>query len=220
MDIYRRSRKWCVAILLVLLAAGCHPAVPHQNVWATVDTDYKGHGPKVVVLGDSITNSVHDRLHTAFAGRSARIVSALGEGLTGGPWTSTDPVPMMVIQADILAATTTGSTGVVAVVALGTNDAWNPRLTSDPVAALDLILDSFAGACTVGVEVTLGAGIVGYNGVKAAAINAELVARADVVVDWRERALPGDIEADGIHLTPVGQVSYAAAVGAAVANCV
>lgn len=192
---------------------------PHQGPSATVDERYYGDGPRVVVLGDSITNSVHDRLHAELADRSARIASVSGEAFVGGPATyaAGRPTPFMVERAAALARTDPA----VAVVALGTNDALQPAFARrDSTGELDRVFRSFDRACTVGVLIAPAApGSPAYDEEKAAVLNQRIRARSDVVVDWRLHPRPGDLRPDDIHLTDQGQRAYARAVAAGVRAC-
>lgn len=217
-------RKFWVAAtaVAVLVATACEPArltpAPHQVDYLTDDAGYYGTGPKVAVLGDSITNSTHDRLHDALPGRGVRTTSMAGEGWAGGPWTQYLGAngPIMVARAGTLAATKPA----VAVLALGTNDSWQELLAPyDPLPPLDLVVDTFGPACTVGVLVAETTTADHYDAARAAAINARLRQRVDVVVDWRLTAPAAHIAADGIHLSAAGMAPYTAAVAAGVEAC-
>ncbi|MEZ5178192.1 MAG: pentapeptide repeat-containing protein [Acidimicrobiales bacterium] len=191
---------------------------PHGSSGMTDDSWYYGAGPKVVILGDSLTNSAHDQLHTALLDHATAIVSMPGEGFAGGQGTVAlgSPSPVMALRAATFAATGPA----VAVVALGTNDASNPLLVgTDPMPYIDSIFGSFGGSCTVGVLIAESAPWEQYDAAKAVAVNASIRAHADVVVDWRLHADPGDIDWDGIHLTPQGRTAFTAALRAGVDAC-
>lgn len=184
----------------------------------TEDDRYVGSGPEVAMLGDSITNSAHDRLHRELRGFASAIVSMSGEGFSGGPGTEAhgSSEPIMTVHAERFAATSPA----VAVIALGTNDAWDPALIAeDPLPHLDAIFRSFDGACTVGVLVVEHPDAASYDPDRAAAINRRLRLRSDVVVDWRLHAPAIAITPDGIHLTRAGQRGFTEAVVAGVQAC-
>jgi lysophospholipase L1-like esterase len=179
-------------------------ATSHGASHITVDDRYHGAGRKVVVLGDSLTNAAHDELHRGFdrRGHQALIVSGNGEGFAGGPWTDGFgvPEPWLLQEAERTAALDPQ----VAVIALGTNDAWLPSLPLDEsLAALDEVFRAYERTCTVAVLIAEVTTASGYDEAEAVAINRALESRADVVVDWRLSG-DADVGADGIHLTDSG----------------
>lgn len=212
-----------VVVAVVAWLAACEavppPSGPHQAPMLTDDgVNTFGSGPLVAVVGDSLTNSVHDRLHEGLGEVSTTITTAAGEGFAGGPWTDKWGLttPWMVDRAAVQA-----SLGpAVGVVALGTNDVWTDRLRElDALPAVDATFGAFGDTCTVGVLVAEETSAVGYDEAKAAAINERIRADADVVVDWRLHAVEADIDSDDIHLTSSGGDAYVAALRSAVDEC-
>jgi hypothetical protein len=94
-------------------------------------------------------------------------------------------------------------------------------LTADQaLAAWDQITNAFGGACIVGVTVSEDGD--GIDAAEAAAINARVRERSDVVVEWAERSGSDRgryLGADGIHPTPEGEELFASMVAEAVDSC-
>lgn len=90
------------------------------------ETEYQwtGDGPKVVILGDSLTVSSRDELRERLDDVSLKIGAHFGEGLAGGALSAATGSPLM----ESIATTYSADPPEVAVIALGTNDAWLAEL--------------------------------------------------------------------------------------------
>jgi len=214
-----RSR-WAVALLLVAACNGESEAEPTTTTTTTttsyghIEERYEGEGPEVVVLGDSLTVHSREALRKALDGYSVKVGAMVGEGLSGGPWSSFVGYPIMPTTARSYAK----DDPAVAVLALGTNDAWSSGL-SLPAAqeAWRAMTSEFASSCIVGVTVTESTTAANYSIEEARGINALMLADSDQVVDWRQRA---DVTApDGIHLTEQGREVRAEEIRDAVEAC-
>jgi lysophospholipase L1-like esterase len=169
----------------------------------------------VVVLGDSLTVQSREALGRELAGYALKVGAFQGEGLAGGPFSEGFGGTMMLTTAERYARDDPD----VAVIALGTNDAWSQDI--ELPAALDAwrtMARLFDAACIVGVTVTETATAAGYDQGKARAINELVVAGSDQVVEWRELAVHATDE-EGIHLTPEGADVRATAIRRAVDAC-
>jgi hypothetical protein len=195
----------------------CIPGGREESQFGVLDAAYQGIGPRVAVLGDSIAMASADEVRAELEQWSLRLSAIVGEGLAGGPLSVVGDAPSGLERAADLA----GGAPAVAVVALGTNDAMLADLTADEaLAAWDQITNAFGGACIVGVTVTEDG--EGIDPADAAAINARVRDRSDVVVPWAERsgADPGRyVGADGIHPTPEGEQLFATMVAEGVEAC-
>jgi len=179
---------------------------------------YQGSGPKVVVLGDSLTVQSRTQLRSVLAKRSIKIFGINGEGLSGGAYSELRGHPVV---PRIITEYASDPPAVV-VMALGTNDVWRSDLTlAGFEAGLDRLADAFPRACQVGVTVTETSRGLLYDRDKAIAVNKEIRARADVVVDWAKLG-PGPrytLEVDHIHLTGEGARFRSDLIGRAVDRC-
>lgn len=193
-------------------------AIPDQMI----EQDPTGEGPLVVVIGDSIADSARGALHLALDDHATLVGAVPAEGFAGGPYTKGalgDGDPLMVRTArrygDLDPA--------VAVIALGTNDAWSDELPLDrALAGIDDVVDALGDACLVVVLPQRAADATpDYDRDEAAAIRARLVEVADEVVAWDEvtGATDGLLVADGVHLTQAGQLAWGANVAEAVRRC-
>jgi lysophospholipase L1-like esterase len=185
-----------------------------------IDTEYRGDGPTVAVLGDSLTVQSWDELVDALDGYAVRIAAIRGEGLSGGPFSREMGQAMMPAQVREMALDPPD----VVVVGLGTNDVWGSDLSVDGFRATWAeLVTAVAGSCLVGITVTeeAPAAVPPYDGAAAAAVNSLIRADSDVVVDWATEGL-GDRYTDAtdtIHLTDDGQRHRAALVREAVDRC-
>ena len=106
----------------------------------------------------------------------------------------------------------------VVVVALGTNDAWNPtRSLPGALAGMDDIVEGFTDACLVGVTVPQDAPIEGYSTERGRSLNEAMRRWADVVVLWE----PGLnlLRDDGVHPSGEGRRIRARLLADGVAEC-
>ncbi len=182
------------------------------------DSRYYGSGSKVAILGDSLSVAPTRRCRNAWWVTRPGSSPCSAKGSPAAPWSELAPMHPPVAQHR---AQQFGASGAkVAVVELGTNDAWWPALIArDAIAAMDGVYASLADACTVGVLVTETDPDDAYDPVEAASINDHTRAPADVVVDWRLHADPSAIAADGIHLTEAGTLAFADAIVEGVDLC-
>jgi lysophospholipase L1-like esterase len=173
-------------------------------------------GPTVVVLGDSLINQSRSRLHDLLdPDHRTKIAAYVGEGLGGGAFTTVLGADEPAMQE--IAARYAADGADVVVVALGINDAWRPELAADDaVAGLAEIVGRFGSACIVGVEVNPWSEAESYAPAEAAAINAELVRLADVIVPSLTPEQTGE---DQIHPTVEGLDVLAAGIADAVREC-
>jgi lysophospholipase L1-like esterase len=151
-------------------------------------------------------------------GHSLKVAALTGEGLAGGSISAAVGGGGMTE----VAATYAADDPAVAVIALGTNDAWLEQLTADEaIAGLETIVDALADACLVMVTITESASAEGYDVAEAREINDSIEAAADEVVDWRRISTSevGLLRPDDIHPTPAGAEVFAAAIADAVERC-
>lgn len=182
-----------------------------------VEERYRGDGPKVALLGDSISVAAAPHLRRDLRGYATKIAAVIGEGVAGGP------ISHAFGSGDMLEiATRYGQDPpAVGIVALGTNDVWRAELSAaDARRVLPDLVSALGAGCLVVVLLADGAGVADYDPAAAAAINDQLRTVADEVVDWGEiAARPGSLKADGIHPTDVGAAALAEALAAAVRRC-
>lgn len=198
------------------------PATPTtgggSNVYGEIEESYGGSGPRVAVLGDSLMVASRQRLRSLLDGHSLKVAALTGEGLAGGSISAAVGGGGMTE----VAATYAADDPAVAVIALGTNDAWLEQLTADEaIAGLETIVDALADACLVMVTITESASAEGYDVAEAREINDSIEAAADEVVDWRRISTSevGLLRPDDIHPTPAGAEVFAAAIADAVERC-
>jgi lysophospholipase L1-like esterase len=195
----------------------CFPTDRTRSGYGVIDLVYDGDGPRLVLVGDSISALSEDELRAALADRSVRMAAIQGEGLAGGGLTTAGGLGSMGAWAADVAA----DEPEVVVVALGTNDALLGELAlPDALAAWDRIAEAHEAACLVGVSFP--AGGEGVDAAEARALDDRMRARSDVVVPWAEAAAadPGRyLEADGIHPTTAGQELFASLVADAAGAC-
>jgi lysophospholipase L1-like esterase len=226
-------RTWAAGALVVLAACGggsegdAGPeavestattpttAAPLTRGYGRVEETYAGDGRRVVVFGDSLTVQSRGALGRELSGYALKVAAVRGEGLGGGPFSERYDTELMVSAARDYAK----DGPEVAVLALGTNDAWSQKLAV-PAAreAWRTITGLFGSACIVGVTITEATAAAGYEVDEARAINELIVEGADEVVDWRELG-PPVTAGDGIHLTPEGAAVRAEAIRRAVDAC-
>ena len=182
-----------------------------------MERTYTGSGPRVAVLGDSITVGSRPALREELSSRSLKIGALLGEGLSSGPYSQVLGEDVMLSAAEDIS----DDGPPVAVLALGTNDAWNPRLTLDAAQeALARYDELLSETCLVVVTVNEDAVAPDFDRSEAAAINESLRAMADQVVDWDVLAdAPGALRDDTIHPSDAGKQAWARAVADGVERC-
>ena len=178
---------------------------------------YTGSGPKVAILGDSLTalewNDLYDSLDRDHA---VEIGAWYGEGYNAGKFSEG-------LGAALLPATAKGfatSHPAVVVLAIGTNDALYRRSTPQALAAMQTMVAEFRGACMVGVTLPEHSGVKGWSNAEAHTLNVAMRKWADQVVDWASMSTgAGILQADGIHTTAKGTKLRANAIVAAVERC-
>lgn len=219
----------------MLVAFGCGGSDPPRRAAApitaptagrpdlgSVDDEPTGSGPLVAILGDSLTTSSRDLLVADLHDRSVLIGAMFGEGWADGPFSDKlDADPPLIVDAALRYA---AQRPAVMVLALGTNDAWNPSLpVDDALRQVDRALEAIEnGTCVVVVEVDESVPEqANYDGERAARINDRLATRAEVTVPWSEltdlhRRWLAD---DGIHLRAAGRRARSTLIADAVASC-
>ena len=212
--------------LLVVLAAACGgpratpalkaPPVPNYGAIATA---YVGHGPKVVILGDSLTvlewNDLYDALDDRY---SVEIGAWYGEGYNGGPFSAGALHGHAIIPA--AAKGYARSHPAIVVFALGTNDALERHPTSIAISTMATMVREFQGACKVGITIPDDSTVAGWSNTEAHTLNLAMRAWADQIVDWTHMsARPGILTADGIHTTHKGTRVRANAIVSAIERC-
>lgn len=190
---------------------------PDRNRLGGTDHEWVGSGPKVVILGDSLTVSSRSELRERLAHTSLKIGAHFGEGLGGGPISDAVGSSVMITTSSAYAL----DPPEVVVIALGTNDAWNPDVgLADSVAAWGLIRSHFAGACIVGVTATESATESGYDQGTARTLNELIRSDSGQVVDWAATGTSSDLLTDDlIHLTPQGRAHRSDLIADAVDEC-
>lgn len=181
-----------------------------------VESEYSGSGPSVVVLGDSIADVSRRELHRVLDPHyRTKIAAVWGEGFASGPLSAAIAEGRAVMLE--AAAEYARDTPATVVIALGTNDAWNPRLELDTAEdAMGQMVAEFPDSCIVGVEINEWSRAENYNRGEAAALNEQLRALADVVVPALQ---PSDVSDDMIHPKAEGRMAFARAIGSGVGQC-
>jgi lysophospholipase L1-like esterase len=212
----------CAGVLSVSTSCGSDdsPGAPPPSTGGfdvgLIEDDYAGSGPTLVILGDSITDHSRAQLHRVLDPRyRTKIGAVTGEGFSGGPLSAAVGEGRRgMLEAATKYARDDPSTVVIA---LGTNDAWNPLLGLDAAteAMADMIV-KFPESCVVGVAVSEWSEAENYDRDEAQSLNAQLRDLADVVVPALE---PADVGADMIHPTTEGRTAFAQAVASGVGRC-
>jgi len=187
-----------------------------EDPFVTLDDSFRGQGPKVAILGDSITKRSEPALRQALHNRSIWITALQGEGLSGGPWKLLGS-SLMVKTADKLRLLKPD----VVVIALGTNDAWSPKLTQEAAESAWIhITDELADSCIVAVTVTENSNAKDYDTAEAKYLNHLKRTDADVIVDWGSLGQGNRYTGkDGIHPTQAGEEHFAELVSHGVDQC-
>lgn len=220
------SRTLTAAIALAVSAvlAGCSwfgddPAAD-QPALGRIDRDPVGTGPLVVVLGDSLTVQSRDDLVDVMDDRSLLVAAISGEGWTGGVFSREHEGDPPVVDAGLAYG---ARQPAVAVLALGTNDAWSGELpAAASVAQIDRVVGAQGDACIVAVEIDEDVPEQpDFDREIARAVNEHLRAVADEVVPWSWAANGGTglITEDGIHLTDRGRLARSGLIDEAVDRC-
>lgn len=210
--------------------AGASPV--HVSAGATTTADFTaylpadqpippyvgGPGPKVAVMGDSITQMSTTAIHTALD----PIAEVGVVGINNQRFDQLQPV------ADRFAATSPDQV----ILALGTNDAGQGWPLADTEAAIASMIATFpAASCITVLTPTDTTGLANYNVAVGPLIeHLRSLPATDPriqVADW-EYVLGEHMKAgepggrwtlDTVHLTPLGQAQYAALMQAAVQSC-
>lgn len=214
-----------VVLAVIVAACGCQPnsvAVPSKGTSGVIMHTYTGTGPRVVVLGDSLTVGTWDRLYRDLGqDHAVKIAARFGEGFDGGSFSDAFGRPVMVDAAAEYAA----DQPAVAVIALGTNTAWHNSARADDI---DLALANeatavagFGAACLVRVTLPTASTAPGWDPAVAERLNASSAAWTDRTVDWAGTvaARPELLDAGGVHATPEGYRVRAKMIAAAVRSC-
>ena len=192
------------------------PGTPDLRDVGEIEEAYTGTGPRVVVLGDSLTAISRQPLRAALHGHALMIGALWGEGLGGGPISSAVDRRIMQETARAYGATHPE----VAVLALGVNDCWLDFLSLDgALEGLRSIATSLEGAKLVGVMITETSPVPEFDNERAGLINDALRDRTDVVVEWGAiEETARYLEADRIHPNPEGSKLFASMVAEGVAR--
>ncbi|MEO6629675.1 MAG: GDSL-type esterase/lipase family protein, partial [Aquihabitans sp.] len=182
-----------------------------------IEQSWHGTGPKVAVLGDSLTVQSKAQLQDELRAYSVKIGAINGEGLSGGAFSRGLWEPIMPTAARAYAA----DPPAVLVVALGTNDVWRTDLSATTFSrAWTELRSEFPRSCLVGVTVTETTRALMYDSMEAKRVNAIIRGDSDVVVDWANRGPASTYTTgDNIHLTPKGRTLHAALVGDGIQQC-
>jgi lysophospholipase L1-like esterase len=181
-----------------------------------IESEYSGSGPTVVVLGDSIADQSRRELHRVLDPHyRTKIAAVWGEGFDSGPLSDAVAEGRAVMLE--AAAEYARDTPTTVVIALGTNDAWNPRLELDAAeAGMAQMVGEFPRSCIVGVEVNEWSKAENYDASEARALNEQLRVLVDVVVPALQRS---DVSDDMIHPKAEGKMVFARAVRSGVQQC-
>jgi lysophospholipase L1-like esterase len=191
--------------------------IPERPAAGGMTFNYTGHGPRVLVLGDSLTLAGWSLLYELLTPRYGVLIAAWkGEGYNRGKMSDRFDVSLLPRAAAFLATTNPQ----VAVIAAGTNDAWFGRSLAGALDAMYETVEVLRGACLIGVTLRENVVDPSYSNEVARALNAAMYMWADEVVDFARIAdRPGMLQGDGIHTTPAGTVARARAITAAVERC-
>jgi len=178
---------------------------------------YFGDGSTVAILGDSLTVQARSTLRELLADQALKIAALNGEGMSGGPLSDGVGSPIMASMVREYAADPPD----VIVVALGTNDAWQPDLDAASFERQWMAMTrAFADSCIVGVTATENTEAWNYDADDAVAVNRIIRRTSDVVVDWAELGTdPTYTGVDGIHLTDAGRERFALLINRGVDRC-
>jgi lysophospholipase L1-like esterase len=140
----RRLRAAGAVAIVTCVLASCSaarttssppPSIPPVSRIGASATGYTGSGPKVVILGDSLTvMGWHDLYRRLDRDHAVAIVAWWGEGYNPGRFSIALQAPPLV--ADVGTKTFAPTRPDVAVLALGTNDAWERRPTARALATM------------------------------------------------------------------------------------
>lgn len=193
------------------------PYRPRRPRDGEIEQSWQGTGPKVAILGDSLTVQSKAQLQTELGAYAVKIGAINGEGLSGGAFSRGLSSPIMATAARSYAA----DAPAVLVVALGTNDVWRTDLSDATFRrAWAEVRADFPRSCLVGVTVTETTGALMYDSAEAKRVNAVIRGGSDVVVDWATRGPASTYTTgDNIHLTPKGVTLHAALMGDGVQQC-
>ena len=182
-----------------------------------IEHEWFGRGRSIAVLGDSLTVQARDHLRGLLADDALKVAALFGEGMSGGPLSEGIGSPIMPAVVREYA----DDPPDVVVVALGTNDVWQPGLgLASFERSWHTMTRSFDEACIVGVTVTETTGALRYSADDAATVNRVIRRTADVVVDWAELGSdPRYTGADQIHLTEEGRRRFAQLIARGVDRC-
>ena len=136
--------------------------------------------------GGAVPGQARAHLRGLLADDAPGVAALFGEGMSGGPLSAgigSAIMPAVVREyAD--------DPPDVGVVALGTNDVWQPGLgPASFERSWHTMTRSFGEACIVGVTVTETTGALRYSADDAATVNRVIRRTADVVVDWAKGAV-------------------------------
>lgn len=186
--------------------------------FGTIGSEYEGTGPKVALLGDSISVRSREQVREALSGYSLKVGAVRGEGLSGGSISRALGGGSML---DV-AAQYAKDPPEVLVLELGTNDAWlAPLSAEDATAAVETIVGEFPSSCVVAVTITEVSTAKGYDRGEARRINRSVRSVADQIVEWGTESTgrPGLLLPDGIHPTGQGSEVLAAGIADGVRSC-
>ena len=218
----------CAGLVFLVFLAACgssasrttsHPKPPPHGPQGELAAKYTGSGPKVAIIGDSLTMLGWDRLYDDLtANFQVRIAAWYGEGYDGGPFSVVLKSPQPILEG--AAASIAESKPSIVVLALGTNDVWSQRNTSQAQSTMRAMVDMFPGACMVGVTLPEQSDAQSWSPSEARALNDAMRQWAHVVVDWATLSRrPGMLGSDHLHTTAAGTRLRADAIASAVEKC-
>ena len=172
-------------------------------------SDYVGTGPRLAIIGDSITVVSTDALAAALEGDHATSMTAVigikadAQLVTAQRYVATDPT--------------------VVVINLGTNDVSQHDPTAEYRSELDAMVALFPDRCVVVTTITTQAPVPDDFARRAREYNDHIRTFAHVA-DWdaaigRAVAAGRQVTTDGVHPNPDGQQLYAQVIRDAVAAC-
>ena len=182
-----------------------------------IEHEWFGRGRTVAILGDSLTVQARAHLRTLLAADALKVAALYGEGMSGGPLSDGMGSPIM----PAVVAEYAEDPPDVVVVALGTNDVWQPGVgPASFERSWHAMTRAFDDSCVVGVTATETTAAVRYDARDAEAVNRVIRRTADVVVDWAELgADPRYTGTDHIHLTTEGRGRFAQLIARGVDRC-
>jgi lysophospholipase L1-like esterase len=194
------------------------PVAPTRSTYGGVAHDYTGTGPKVAIVGDSLTVLAWNDLYTDLdQDHAVRVAAWFGEGFDGGAFSTKTGVYF----AGAVDAEYAPTDPDVAVLALGTNTVWeggdlDAALTNEAAAVAQ-----YGTACKVWVTIPVNPGAADWDSAGAQTLNEAASSWADETVDWDAAvtADPSLLTAGHVHTTTHGTEVRAQMIADAVRAC-